>query len=152
MMRAAMAWTAVFAPALAGAAGWTDLRGTNAAGEQVVFRHLRTVTVQRQWPEQAYAQHVKADVLVFPSGGGERRHAMQDCLHSERPDGNAWLTCSPEGDSPLAGATYHQAPPVRDSVSPWRCFSHCSRSTPMELSVTPARGIVVLPPKDKARP
>lgn len=139
MMRAALPLTVVLVPALAGAAGWTDLEGTNAAGERIVFRQVRTITVQRQGHEQAYVQHVEADVIVS-SPGGERRHAAQDCLHSTRPDENAWLTCSPKGESPLAGTTYHQAPPASGSASPWTCFANCSSRAPMVMTVAPARG------------
>lgn len=123
-------------PTLAVAAGWTDIYGENSLGERVVFRHVRSVTVQKQGEEQAYVQHVKADVVVS-KGGAQRRFARQDCLHSTRPDGDAWLSCSAEGASPLAGTTYHQAPPKRGSLSPWICVRNCSASSPPVMKQDP---------------
>jgi hypothetical protein len=126
----------ILLPALASAAGWTAIQGKNSGGEIVVFRHVQTITVQKQGEEQAYVQHVKADVMVSRPGT-QRRYPSQDCLHSTRPDDNAWLSCSPDGASPLAGTTYHQAPPGKGSVSPWVCIRNCSAASPLIMRQAP---------------
>lgn len=133
------AWLFLLVPSLASAAGWTDMHGENSMDEKVIFRHVRTVTVQQQGNEQAYAQHVKADIIVSKDGR-QKNFSGQDCLHSTRPDGSAWLSCSPDGTSPLAGTTYHQLPPARDAVSPWTCARHCKASSPRTMAVGASRG------------
>jgi hypothetical protein len=137
MIRAAC--LALLVPTLACAAGWTDIHGDISNNEKVIFRHVQTVTVQKQGKEEAYVQHVKADIIVL-KGGARQVFPAQDCLHSTRADGNAWLSCSPDGTSPLAGRTYHQSPPAKDGVSPWICTRHCNALAPLIMKVSASRG------------
>jgi hypothetical protein len=126
----------LMAPLLANAAGWTDIHGENARGEKVIFKHIENVTVQKQGDEEAYVQQVKANVIVI-KGKTEKKFENQDCLHSYRPDGNAWLSCSPNGSSPLAGTTYHQAPSKRGVISDWTCEQGCGASSPRIMKQDP---------------
>jgi hypothetical protein len=129
-----IAWLLLAVPALAWGAGWTDVYGDNAGGERVVFQHTRNVTVQKQGDEEAYVQHVKADIIVVRDGA-RQRFPDQDCVHSYRSDGRAWLTCSPEGKSPLAGVTYHQQQPA----GTWVCWRHCRPDSPAVMTVSKGR-------------
>ncbi len=133
-MRAAILF--VIVPTLASAAGWTDIHGENSQGEKVIFRHVRSVTIQKQGDQEAYAQHVGADIIVV-KGNGKRIFDNQDCLHSYQASGNAWLSCSPDGASPLAGTTYHQSPPKEGTLSPWICVRGCNASSPPIMKQEP---------------
>ena len=119
---------------LAWGAGWTDIHGDNASGERVLFRHTKSVTVQKQGDEEAYVQHVKADVIV-EKDGARQQFSDQDCVHSYRPDGRAWLTCSHDGKSPLAGVTYHQ----RQPAAAWVCWRQCKPDSPAVMTVSKGR-------------
>ena len=119
---------------LAWGAGWTDIHGDNASGERVLFRHTKRVTVQKQGDEEAYVQHVKADVIV-EKDGARHQFADQDCVHSYRPDGRAWLTCSHDGKSPLAGVTYQQ----RQPAAAWVCWRQCRPDSPAVMTVSKGR-------------
>lgn len=137
MIRAA--FLLVLMPTLAFAASWTDICGDISKDKKVIFRHVRTITVQKQGEEEAYVQHVEADIMLL-NGSAQQSFLNQDCLHSTRPDENAWLSCSPYGASPLAGRTYHQSPPVNDAISPWICIRHCNASSPLIMEVSASRG------------
>ena len=132
MKRVAWLWLAV--PCLAWGASWTDIYGDNAGGDRVLFRHTKNVTVQKQGDEEAYVQHVKADIIV-EKDGARQQFSDQDCVHSYRPDGRAWLTCSPDGISPLAGVTYQQ----RQPAGAWVCWRHCRPDSPAVMTVGKGR-------------
>lgn len=119
---------------LAWGAGWTDIYGDNASGERVLFRHTKNVTVQKQGDEEAYVQHVKADITVEKEGA-RQQFSDQDCVHSYRPDGRAWLTCSHDGKSPLSGVTYHQ----RQPAAAWVCWRQCRPDSPAVMTVSKSR-------------
>jgi hypothetical protein len=123
-------------PLMVSAAGWTDIHGRNSRGEEVIFRHSRNVTVQKQGDEEAYVQHIKATIIVVKDSR-ERKFEDEDCLHSYRPSGDAWLTCSSAGSSPLAGPTYHQASPQRGQLSPWHCIRNCTELSPQTMKQEP---------------
>ena len=120
------------APSLVCAAGWTDIKGRNALGEEIIFRHVSNVTVQQLPNDSGYAQHVVANVIV-KTKSGEKTYENLHCLHSYGKDETMWLQCSPVIESPLAGVTLRRSAPKTEETPKWLCVTGCGKRVPISM-------------------